>query len=371
MLAAVSTGTPSLRRAAPAEAGVDARVLDGPLARLLDASRTRAAALLVRGRLIWERYADGCDEATRFDGFSIAKAFTAVAAGLLIGDGVIGVDDPASRYLPEWSGDGRRAITIRHLLTMTSGLALDYERFTSADDATLAALAWPLVHRPGTTWCYEQATAHALVPIITRASGRDLLDLLRDRVLGKIGIASIEWSRSAGQCRGHSGILATARELCRFGELLLARGRASGEALIDPAFMAHMLAVDPVTRAARADPWRNDHLRRAYGYLVYLNAGGLFPGVDRDGFALLGRWGNAVLVDPIHDFVFVRLVTPAARKADAALDDNALSITDHGTARLWRTVLRAFHPGAGCARDAWLDARGEIATWARRRGLTA
>ncbi|MFT3771302.1 MAG: serine hydrolase domain-containing protein [Minicystis sp.] len=166
----------TVHRADPASVGVDARVLDGPLARLLVQNATRAAALVVHGRLVWERYWDGCDASTRFDTFSIGKAFTAAAIGLLVADGALAIDDPACRFLLEWAGDLRREITIRHLLTMTSGLALHDDRFRGAPDATAAALAWPLLHRPGTRWCYEQATAHALVPIIVRASGQQPLD---------------------------------------------------------------------------------------------------------------------------------------------------------------------------------------------------
>ncbi|MFT3771303.1 MAG: serine hydrolase [Minicystis sp.] len=179
-----------------------------------------------------------------------------------------------------------------------------------------------------------------------------------------------------GDCLGYRSLLATARDVCRFGELLLARGRWAGRALLDERFLGRMLAVDPITAAARADPPADEFRRRAYGFLVYLNRSGLWPGVDPDGFALLGAWGNTCLVDPRHDFVFVRLVTPAGRKPQHTLDANPLSETDHGNARLWRTVLRAFEREAswvaGIRRDvagARLDAQGALAGWARRRGL--
>jgi CubicO group peptidase (beta-lactamase class C family) len=362
--------------AEPASAGVDRRVLDGPLTRLLARNKTRAAALVVGGRLVWERYWDGYGLASRFDTWSIGKAFTAAAAGLLEGDGALSLDDPACRFLPEWAGDGRRAITIRHLLTMTSGLALAHERFTRDPDPTAAVLAWPLAHRPGEVWCYEQATAHALAVVVARVAGRQPLDLIRERVLDAIGARGVTWARAEnGDCLGWRSVHASARDLCRFGELLLRRGRWGGRAVLPEGFVARMTAVDPVTAAARVESPRDDRRRRGYGFFTFVNAGGLWPGVDRDAFAPLGAWGNACLVDPGRDFVFVRLVTPEGRvdaegEPDEALFGNALDVTDHGTARMWRGVHRAFEPGiARRARDAVLDVAGAAATKARRRGL--
>lgn len=366
----------SFPTADPASIGVDRRVLDGPLARLLARNATRAAALTVGGRLIWEHYWDGCTPATRFDTYSVAKTFTAAAVGLLDADGALSLDDRACRFLPEWAGDARRDITLRHLLTMTSGLALQFDRFTSAPDPTAAALAWPLVHRPGSVWCYEQAAAHALIPIIARASGQQPLELLQARVLGPLGAGAVGWARARdGDCLGWRSVLTSARDLCRFGGLLLGRGRSGGRALLPERFITSMARVDPVTAAARADPPRDDIRRRSYGLLVYVNAGGLWPGVGPDAFALLGAWGNVCLIDPAHDFVFVRLVTPEGRvgedgEPDRALFANALDLADHGTARLWRMVLRAFELGAGSRLAATrLDALGTLRTAARRRGL--
>jgi CubicO group peptidase (beta-lactamase class C family) len=360
----------------PAEVGVDARVLDGPLRSLLARNRTRAAALVVRGRLVWERYFDGCDAGTRFHPYSVTKGLVAIAVGLLEAEGRLGLDEPACRFLNAWAGDARREITVRHLLTMTSGLALQYERFVDAPDASVAALGWPLVHRPGKVWCYEQATAQALVPVVMRASGCDLFELLRERVLEPIGARDVGWARApGGDCLGYVGVHVTARDLCRVGELLLNRGRFEGREVIALGFVERMLALDACTAAARAHA-RDEARRRAYGFLVYANRAGLWPGVDREAFALLGAWGNACLVDPRHEMVFVRLVTPADREGDAALDGNALDVTDHGTAKLWRAVLRAFD-GDGTVADrlrrrldgARWEARGSLAMWARRHGV--
>ena len=76
---------------------------------------------------------------------------------------------------------------------------------------------------------------------------------------------------------------------------------------------------------------------------MFVNTNGIWDGVDRRAFAFLGAYHNVCLVDPANDFVFVRTVTPEAQNNHEAFK-NDLDVTDKGTARLWRTILKAF-PG--------------------------
>jgi CubicO group peptidase (beta-lactamase class C family) len=196
--------------ARPADMGLDAAILDGELTGLLGSNKTGAAVLVVEGKLVWERYWNGLGPHSRFDTYSAGKAYTATAIGLLMDDGKLKADDAAGKYLPEWAGDERKEITIRHLLTMTSGLKLDYEGYTEASDPTASALGWPLERRPGTAWSYEQATAHAVGLIVQRVTGRQPIVFLRERILGPIGAVETDWLRSPqGDCLGwriHPGI---------------------------------------------------------------------------------------------------------------------------------------------------------------------
>ena len=121
--------------AGPAEMGLRSEVLDGTLKELLGANKTGAAVLAVKGKLVWEHYWNGFGPSSRFDLYSAGKAYAAAAIGLLMDDGKVKVDDPACSILTEWSEDERRKITIRHLLTMTSGLKLDLEGFTAYENA--------------------------------------------------------------------------------------------------------------------------------------------------------------------------------------------------------------------------------------------
>jgi CubicO group peptidase (beta-lactamase class C family) len=328
--------------APPADMGLRPEVLDGELRDLLGANKTGAALLAVEGKLVWERYWNGFGPSSRFDVYSAGKAYAATAIGLLADDGKLKVDDPACLYLTEWAADDRRKITIRHLLTMTSGLKLDYEGFKAAENPTAATLGWPLERPPGTAWSYEQATAQAVGLVVQRVTGQQPIVFLRERVLNPIGAVETDWLRSRqGDCLGWRSVLTSARELALFGQLYLNRGRWNGRQLVSEAFIRQATVNDPLLAEVPTAPGQDDFRRRGYGWLMFVNTNGIWEGVDRRGFGFLGAFHNICLVDPSRGFVFVRTVTPEDQRNHADYE-NALDVTDQGTARIWRTVLSAF-----------------------------
>jgi CubicO group peptidase (beta-lactamase class C family) len=328
--------------ARPADLGLRAEVLDGELTELLGANKTGAALLAVKGKLVWEHYWDGFGPSSRFDVYSAGKAYAATAIGVLMDEGKLKIDDPACLYLTEWSGDDRRKITIRHLLTMTSGLKLDYEGFTATENPTAATLGWPLERPPGTAWSYEQATAHAVGLIVQRVTGQQPIVFLRQRILNPIGAVETDWLRSRqGDCLAWRSVLTSAREFALFGQLYLNEGRWNGRQLVSAEFIRQATVNDPLLARVPTAPGQDDFRRRGYGWLMFVNTNGIWEGVDRRGFGFLGAFHNICLVDPSREFVFVRLVTPEEQKNHKDYE-NALDVTDQGTAKIWRTVLSAF-----------------------------
>jgi CubicO group peptidase (beta-lactamase class C family) len=328
--------------ARPADLGLRPQVLDGELTELLGANKTGAALLAVKGKLVWEHYWDGFGPSSRFDVYSAGKAYAATAIGVLMDEGRLRIDDPACLYLTEWSGDDRRKITIRHLLTMTSGLKLDYEGFTATENPTAATLGWPLERPPGTAWSYEQATAHAVGLVVQRVTGQQPIVFLRQRILNPIGAVETDWLRSRqGDCLAWRSVLTSAREFALFGQLYLNEGRWNGRQLVSAEFIRQATVNDPLLARVPTAPGQDDFRRRGYGWLMFVNTNGIWEGVDRRGFGFLGAFHNICLVDPSREFVFVRLVTPEEQKNHKDYG-NALDVTDQGTAKIWRTVLSAF-----------------------------
>jgi len=331
-----------LKVAQPEEMGMKSEVLKQELTELLGANKTSAACLLVNGNLVWEHYWKDFGPQSRFDIYSAGKAFTASAIGLLIDDGKLKVDDQACNILSEWSNDGRKEITVRNLLNMTSGLKLDYSGFINSPNPTDSMLNWPMERPPGTAWSYEQATSHALSIIVKRVSGKQPIVLLRERIFNSIGILDADWLRSRqGDCLGWRSVLISARELALFGQFYLNKGRWNGEQLLSEDFINQAIVNDPLLTSIPVADGQDDFRRRGYGWQMFVNTNGIFEGVDKSGYGFLGAYHNICIVDPSKDFVFVRMVTPEAQGNHAEYN-NALDVTDEGTAKIWRTILSAF-----------------------------
>jgi len=326
----------------PEEMGLKSEVLNKELTELLGANKTGAACLIVNGKLVWEHYWKDFGPQSRFDIYSAGKAFTASAIGLLVDDGKLMVDEPACNILSEWYDDERKEITIRNLLTMTSGLKQDYSGFTHMPNPTEAMLNWPLERKPGTAWSYEQATSHALSIIVKRVSGKQPIVLLRERIFNSIGIVEADWLRSRQvDCLGWRSVLISAREMALFGQFYLNKGRWDGEQLLSEDFIDQAIVNDPLLSKIPVADGQDDFRRRGYGWQMFVNTNGIFEGVDKSGYGFLGRYHNICIVDPSRNFVFVRMVTPEAQVNHSEYE-NALDVTDAGTARIWRTLYSAF-----------------------------
>lgn len=136
--------------------------------------------------------------ATNFRLASLSKAFTAAAVLLHVADGRISLDDPASKHLPELPSHAR-AITLRHLLTHTSGI-WDYEDFVpdtqtyQVKDADvlrlIAAHAERLYFAPGTDWRYSNSGYALLALIVERAAGEGYAQVLQRRIFAPLGMAN-------------------------------------------------------------------------------------------------------------------------------------------------------------------------------------
>ncbi len=334
--------TVRLQTAAPEEMGLKSEVLENELTQLLGANKTGAACLFVKGKLVWEHYWNDFGPHSRFDIYSAGKAFTATAIGLLADDGKLKIDEPACKILTEWDTDEKRNITVRNLLTMTSGLKRDYEKYAKVPNPTESMLNWPMEREPGTAWSYEQATSHALSIIVKRITGKQPIVFLRERILNSVGIVEADWLRSRqGDCLGWRSVLISARELGLFGQFYLNKGRWNGKQLLSENFINQATVNDPLLQKIPVAPGQDDFRRRGYGFQMFVNSNGIFEGVDKSGYGFLGAYHNICLVDPANEFVFVRMVTPEAQ-GNHEQYSNDLDVTDKGTARIWRIVLSAF-----------------------------
>ncbi len=298
---------------------------------------TRAVIVMRNGETIYEAYGDGFGPDSKLISWSMAKTITAVAVGLLVADGRLVLDDPAP--IADWQrpGDQRGSISLRHLLTMSSGLhhveqgdpvwEADTVRMLFGDGApAMAQMAetQPLVAVPGEQFNYSSATSVILSDVIASALTdsrvpavrRDAVrNFLTGRLIEPLSMSSLtpEFDAS-GTMIGGSIMHATARDYATFGEFLRRRGvAADGTRLVPERWIDFMLS------PSRANP--------GYGGHIWLNrAGGgrdspLWPQQGpADLFACLGHQGQFIVVSPRQGLTVVRLGISTREQIDAVRD---------------------------------------------------
>ncbi len=202
--------------------------------------------VMLDGQVVHERYRAPGDAAERWRLASGTKSFSGVAAAVAVQDGWLSLDERVSDTLTEWRDDGRRDITVRQLLSLTSGIdtpAPGRGGRGSPDEAVARRLA----HAPGTRFAYGQAPFQIFAALMTRKlkpRGETYEAYLRRRVLDVLGI-TLEFRpllpfapfAREGTDWGGGGAM-TARDWARFGEFVRQGGRWNGEAHVDAAALA-------------------------------------------------------------------------------------------------------------------------------------
>lgn len=234
--------------AAPSEAGVDARGILAVLDALESDPEIRPHGIVVLrdGRRIaqgwWSPYS--ADRVQLL--YSLSKSFTSTAAGLARAEGLLDLDATVLSYFPELDGDvtdpRSRAMTVRHLASMTSGHeadTIDAARALDPLDLVRGFLLLPPEAEPGTLFAYNQPCTYTLAAIIQRVSGRTLVEYLRPRLLDPLGIGDVFWlEEPAGRDLGFSGLHATTDAVARLGELYRRGGVWGDERVLDEEWVA-------------------------------------------------------------------------------------------------------------------------------------
>jgi CubicO group peptidase (beta-lactamase class C family) len=266
----VPTTTPTsphrLPRAAPEPHGADPAAL-AQLIETLDGIRDVHSLMVLRhGSVVaeawWHPYAP--DEPHTM--FSVSKSFTATAVGLAVTEGLLRTDDRVIDLLPDDAPDEPSghlaAMTVRDLLTMTSGHGTDTMNFTLTNlhvpgpSWAQAILAAPVIHEPGTRFVYNTGATYLLSAILHRLTGGRLLDYLTPRLLAPLGITGATWEQCPrGIDVGGYGLRLTTEDLAVFGQLLLRRGTWRGEQLVPAAWVDEMTSAQVPNGPDRNPDW--------------------------------------------------------------------------------------------------------------------
>ena len=235
--------------AAPPEAvGLDPVRLDAA-ARYVARDLPHVTSLLVarRGCLAFERYF-GIQAGEAQDLQSVTKSLVSLLVGIALDRGLLtSLDQPVLPLLPG-AGDPSdcrwRQVTLRHLLTMTSGLPSELtdpaydDAWVKSADPVRFALAQPLVAAPGSTFHYSNAGAHLLGAALAGAAGQDLAAFAQEALWTPLGIATPHWPRDPqGRPFASGGLHLTPRDLLRLGQLVLQRGEWAGQQWVSRAWV--------------------------------------------------------------------------------------------------------------------------------------
>lgn len=197
--------------------------------------------VMVAGQVVHEQYRQAGDEAERWRLASGTKSFSGVLAAAAAQDGLLSLDEPVSDTITEWRADERRGITVRQLLSLTSGIDTPApgRGGRATPEATVARRA---VHTPGTHFAYGQAPFQIFAALLARKlKGESPEAYLNRRVLAPLGVRlefrPIPLLDRGGTDWGGGGAMA-ARDWARFGEFVRLGGRWQGRQLVDAEVLA-------------------------------------------------------------------------------------------------------------------------------------
>ena len=298
-------------RSVPAtEVGLEPERLERAVERIAQLDGLHGVLVARHGKLVVERYFRGSAGNRPHNLKSASKSVLSALAGLAIEQDLLELDQPIADVLPEAAGlddTGKRAITVRHLLTMTSGLEStsfgNYGSWVASRNWVRAALARPLQAEPGTRFSYSTGGTHLLSATLSRAAGRSTHDFAREHLFDPLGIRRSAWARDRqGVHMGGNNLSLLPRDMLKFGQLYLNRGRWNGEQLLPWQW------VDQSTRPGLVGPRGRGRIYGGYGYLWWLR------GTREHGaYIASGYGGQYIYVAPAEDLVVVVISTEISK----------------------------------------------------------
>lgn len=302
LVAAPETVDDGWRSTSPDAAGFDETALMALDASITSGGYGNVHALLIErgGELVFERYYSGPDRSgsrslgtVRFgrtslhDIRSAGKTIAALLTGIAIEEGHIpSLDVPLFELLPhraELLSGGKREITLRHVLSMSAGLAWDEATvpygspgnddhdYRLADDPIGFALSRPLVHSPGESFSYSSALTQTIVEVLETTTGRQVEDYAEEKLFAPMRIRDVVWAWQIGDAPEIGAALRlNSRDLAKFGRLMVDRGAWNGRQLVPAPFTDEMVypQVEVVEDAAHASGGLAKNVK--YGLFTWL-----------------------------------------------------------------------------------------------------
>lgn len=276
---------------------------------------------------------------------SMTKPITATAVMMMQDEGKLSVDDPVSKYLPEFTGD-KAGITIKQCLTHSSGLSdltpAETKDLTTLGQLTPVIAAKPLQFPPGGKWQYCQTGINTAARIVEVVSGKAFPEFLQERLFDPLGmvdtsfypgekqvarLASAYKKAAAGALekaglfflngkspsdKGHypmanGGLFSTAGDYAKFAQMILRGGESGGKRYLKPESVQQMTSVqsgDLTTGFTPGNGW-------GLGWCVVREPQGVTAALSSGTFGHGGLFGTQAWIDPVKQRVFVMMIQRA------------------------------------------------------------
>ena len=265
--------------------------------------RTAGLVIVQAGKIRLEKYGLDFDAKGLWTSFSVAKSFTSTLVGAAIRDGFIdSINDKVSDYIPDLKGSAYDDVSIRQLLTMTSGVRWneDYEDKNSdvalfnehnaefGLDTTVSYMrTLPRDAPAGEKWVYKTGETNLIGVLVSSATGKTLASYLSEKIWAPFGMEQNgSWLLgSTGHEISGCCIQAATRDFARFGQFMLLGGQIGGNAVLPSGWIA----------AATTKQADIGYPGKGYGYQWWT--------YDDGSFAAQGIFGQGIFVDPKRELV--------------------------------------------------------------------
>lgn len=282
---------------------------------------TLALLVVHQGKILHEHYGTGVSSDSTLISWSMAKSMTHALVGMAVGDGLMSLD--ADTLFPEWTGDDRSKITLRHLFAMSSGLewvedyvdgevsdviAMLFGDGDFAGDHAGYAIHKSLEAAPGSMYKYSSGTTNIITKLLSQALGEKpgestvVQSYMQTRLFDVLGMSSASAKFDAtGNFVGSSYVYATAHDFAKFGQLYLNDGVWNGERLLPHGWVEYAGQVNG----------HEEEMNWDYGAHWWI------PPSDPKSIVAHGYQGQLIWVAPHRDVVIVRLGVTDAEFGDA------------------------------------------------------
>ncbi len=287
--------TKHFNRTTPERRGVSSKVISDMLKALEAEPRANIHNIMVikDGEVIAECSAPGYDVNIRHLSHSMSKTLTGMAIGILCTEGKLSLSTALVDIFPEFTPVDKRfrTITVRHLLTMSSGVPFSEVGSVTETEWTKTFFESRLNFAPGTDFAYNSMNSYILARIVVRKTGMSLTNFLHAKIFGPMGIQNVFWELGPeGVEKGGWGVHLSAENWAKLGVMMLGGGTFEGKRILPEEWVSESTSSQIEVPEATGD--------YNYGYQLWVHR-------SRDYFLFNGMLGQNVWVCPKNNIVAV------------------------------------------------------------------